>query len=94
MRSGSGGAPFRRAPSRLTSPRRKRELAADDRLHAGVGAGRGEFEGAEQIAAVGDRHRRHLVLLAQADQLLDLDRAGRERIGGMDAQMDEIGDEP
>ena len=44
--------------------RRERDLAADDRLDTGLGAGGGEFERAEQIAAVGDRHRRHRLAAA------------------------------
>jgi len=35
------------------------DLDPDDRLDAGFGAGRGEFERTEQIAAVGDRDGRH-----------------------------------
>ena len=67
------------------------ELAADDRLQAGVAGGERELEGAEEIAGVGHGDRRHGLRLAERDQLLQLDRALGERIGGVDAEMDEIG---
>ena len=67
------------------------QLAADDRLHAGLGRGRGEFERAEQIAGVGDGDRRHGLGAAQRHDLVDLERALGQRIGGVDAEMDEIG---
>lgn len=65
--------------------------AADDRLHARRRHRAGKLHRAEQVAAVGDRHRRHPVFLAELDQLLDLHRPFRQRIGGVDAQMDEVG---
>jgi hypothetical protein len=67
------------------------ELTADDRLQAGVARGERELEGAEEIAGVGHGDGRHGLRLAERDQLLQLDRALRERIGGVDAEMDEIG---
>ena len=72
--------------------RSQRDLATDDRLHPGLGAGDGEFKRAEQVSAVGDRHRRHRFAAAQLHQLLDFDRAGRQRVGAVDAEMDEIGE--
>jgi hypothetical protein len=60
------------------------DLHADDRLDAGVGAGGGEFQRAEQIAGVGHG-------LTGLDQLLDTDGAFGERIGGVKTEMDEIG---
>ncbi len=68
-----------------------RQLAADDRLHAGIGQGHGEFVGAEQVAAVGHGRGRHGVFAAQLGELADLQRPFEQRIGGMDAEMDEIG---
>src|SRR3954453_11663366 len=50
-----------------------------------------EYQRAEQVAGIGDGDRRHILLLAELDQLLDLDRSFGERIGGVDAQVDEIG---
>ena len=70
----------------------ERDFDADDRLNTGIGAGNREFERAEQIACIGDRHRRHRIGAAQLDQLLDLDRARRQRIGAVRAQMNEIGE--
>ena len=67
------------------------QLAGDDRLHARILGRQGEFQRAEQIAAIGDRHRRHALTAAEVDQLLDLDGAFGQRVGRMDAQMDEIG---
>ena len=70
---------------------RQRNLAADDRLHAGLGAGGSEFERAEQIAGIGDRNGRHRLGAAEAGQFLDFYRTRRQRIGGMDPKMNEIG---
>ena len=60
------------------------ELAADDRLHAGLRAGQRKLHGAEQVGGVGDGHGRHGVGPAQRHQLVDLDGALGQRIGGMD----------
>ena len=68
-----------------------RQLAADDRLDAGPGAGLGEFERAEQIVGVGDRHRRHAVRFAERRDVRDLERPFGQRIGGMNPEMDEVG---
>ena len=65
------------------------DLAADDRLHADRGHLVGEFESAEQIAGVGDRHRRHLVLDAKFGEVGNLDRPFKERIGGVNPEMNE-----
>src|SRR5205814_8858874 len=67
-------------------------FAADDWLHARGAAGYREFERTEQVAAVGDRDRRHPLGLAEAGQLLDPDRTGGERVGGMNAKVDKIGE--
>jgi hypothetical protein len=65
------------------------ELAADDRLDAGLGGGLGEFERGEEVAAVGHRDRRHAMLAAEARQLLDADGALEEGVGGVKAEVDE-----
>jgi hypothetical protein len=67
------------------------QLATDDRLHSARRHLVGEFEGAEQVSGIGDRHRRHVVLDAQLGEIGDLDRPFEERIGGMDPEMDEVG---
>ncbi len=67
------------------------EDRADDRLDARVGAVGRELRSAEHVAKIGDRNRRKAPGFAQAEQLLHLDRAGRQGIGGMDAQVDEVG---
>ena len=69
----------------------QRDLAADDRLDALGGAGLAELQRAEQVGGVGDGDRRHAGLARQGGDLVHLDGALAERIGGMDAQMDEIG---
>ena len=93
MRSGSvAAAPGEILPRAVWLSAASANLAADDRLHPGSGAGGGEFERAEQIAGIGDGHGRHPLGLGTAAPLLDRDRPGRQRIGGMDAQMDEIGE--
>ncbi len=68
-----------------------RELAADDRLDARLDAGLREFQRAEQVVGVGDRDRRHAVLPAQIGDLAGAQRALGQRIGGVDAEVDEIG---
>ena len=52
-------------------------------------AGLAELQRAEQVGGVGDRHRRHAALARQGRELVRLDRAFAQRIGGVDAQMDE-----
>ena len=41
-----------------------RELATDDRLHAGLGGGGGELEGTEQVIGIGDSNCRHALIAA------------------------------
>ena len=69
----------------------ERHLAADDGLHAAAGAGLAEFERPEQVGRIGDRDRRHRRLLGEGGNLVRLDGALAERIGGMDSEMHEIG---
>src|SRR5271170_4662795 len=77
------------AAARLAAAR-ERHLASDDRLHTPRGTGRGKLERSEEVAGVGDRHSRHVLSLAQPGRLLDRDRPGGQRIGGVNAQMDKI----
>ena len=69
----------------------ERDLAADDRLDALGGAGLAELQRAEQVGGVGDRHRRHVRVVRQGGDFFRLDGALAERVGGMHAQVDEIG---
>ena len=65
------------------------ELAAHDGLDAAGGAGLGEFQGAEEIAGIGDCHSRHGGIEGELRQFLGLDRALAEGIAGMGVQVDE-----
>ena len=67
------------------------ELATDDRLHALRRRHRGELQRAEQIAAVGDRHRRHLEAPAKRHQRVQMQRPLGQRVGGMHPEMNELG---
>ena len=85
------------APRRSIAPRRlvaagERHFTADDRLHSRRRAGGREFERTEQIPRIGDRHRRHAFDLTQLHRFLDRDRPGRQRISGVNAQMNKIGE--
>ncbi len=66
-------------------------LCTHDRLHPGLHRRLGEFDRAEQIAAIGHRKGGHPLLGRQLDQILDLQRPFRQRIGRMNPQMNEIG---
>ena len=79
------------SPVRLRRFEGNRELAADDRLDAGPGAGLGKFQGAEQVVGVRDRHRRHPVGFAQRGYVWNFERAFGQRIGGMNPEVDKIG---
>ena len=68
----------------------QRDLAADDRLDALPRAILGEFEGAEEVAGVGDGDRRHMGVFGQGRELVHADRALAEGVGGMGAEVDEI----
>ena len=85
-------APRRSIASRRLVAAGERHFTADDRLHSRRRAGGGEFERTEQIARIGDRHRRHAFDLAQLHRFLDRDRPGRQRISGVNAQMNKIGE--
>ena len=69
----------------------QRHLAADDRLDALGRAGLAELQRTEQIGGIGDGDRRHPRLPRKRRDLVSLDGALAERIGGTDAKMDEIG---
>ena len=85
-------APRRSIASRRLVAAGERHFTADDRLHSRRRAGGGEFERAEQIPRIGDRHRRHALDLTQPHRFLDRDRPGRQRISGVNAQMNKIGE--
>ena len=69
----------------------ERELAADDRLdrRPGLGGGLGELERGEEVAGVGQRHRRHAGGGAELGQRLDRHGAFEQRVGGVQAEVDE-----
>src|SRR5579883_3257056 len=87
-RCGSDPAETRGGVLRARAP--DRQLAADKRLNPRLGRSGREFQRAEEITGVRHGDRRHAVALTELHQLLDLDRARRERIGGMDAEVNEI----
>src|SRR3989441_12722618 len=66
------------------------ELAAQDRLDAGLLGGQVEVDGAEEVAVIGERQRRELELLRALDELLELRRAVEQAVLGMDGQVDEL----
>ena len=67
------------------------ELTADDGLHAGLGAGLAEFQRAEEVAGVGDGGGGLLVGAGQGCDVVWLDGAFAERVGGVGAQVDVLG---
>ena len=64
---------------------------ADDGLNALLHHGVGKFECAEQVARVGNGDCGHVVLGCQRCHLLHLNRSFRERVSGVDAEVDELG---
>ena len=68
-----------------------RQFAADDRLDAVAGELVGKLQRPEHVVGVGQRQSRLAVRLGQFRELLDLDRALQQRIGGMDVEMDKSG---
>jgi hypothetical protein len=64
------------------------QAAADDRLNAFLRQRFRKFERSEEIARIRDRQRRHGMHLGHVRKLLDRQCPFRERIGGMDPQMD------
>ena len=69
----------------------QRHLAADDGLDALVHGLHRELQRGEQRVGVGQRDGRHPVPGGKARQLLDGDRALKQRMLGMTAQVDELG---
>src|SRR5262249_2945401 len=67
------------------------QLAADDRLHARRFRGIHEMHGAEYVAVIGHRDRRHAEFLHPVHKLLDVASAVEHRVVGMQVQMDELG---
>ncbi len=67
------------------------DLAADDRLHALARAGLAELQRAEQVGRVGDGDGGHPGIPRQGGDLVSLDRALAQRIGGVDSEVDEVG---
>ena len=65
------------------------DLAAEDRLHAGVARLLVELDGAEEVAVVGHRDRRHAERLGAREERLVLDRAVEERVLGVEVQVGE-----
>ena len=65
------------------------DLAAEDRLHPGLLAGLVELDGAEQVAVVGHRHRRHPELLRLGGDLLGAGHPVEERVFGVQVEVDE-----
>ena len=66
-----------------------RKLHAGDRLDAGARQLLGEFECAEQVVGIGQRHRRLAVAGRELGERADLDRAFEQRIARMDMEVDE-----
>ena len=87
----TGPADHRQTPALLAHFGADIDLTADDRLNPGLGRHGREFQGAEHIGAVGDGHGRHARGRALRDQILDLNRPLGQRVGGVNAQMNEIG---
>ncbi len=96
-----GGDQHQREQLRTVTPRdrarallahareREIELAGDDRLHALLHRLLSKFERAEQIVGVGDGNGGRRILGSLRDHLRQRQRALKQRIGGMHAQMHE-----
>src|ERR1700686_4845444 len=65
----------------------KVNLAADDRPEPGGAALEVELQGAEHVAMVGNRQRRHPVLFGFSDQIVKTDRPVKKRVLGMEMKM-------
>ena len=77
--------------ARLVPLLRDVDFAADDRLDAPARGFLMKMNGAEQVAVVGNRHRRHLLPFDQIHQPRDLTSAVKQRIVGVAVQVDERG---
>ncbi len=67
-----------------------RQLAADDRLDAGLDRLFGEFQRTEEIRRVGDGERRHGVGGGKGNEGVDRQRAFQQRIGRMTIEVNEV----
>ncbi len=64
------------------------DLASEDRSDAFLLGGGVELHGAEQVAVIGQRDRRHALLGHGLDQLVDFARSIQQRIVGVEMQVD------
>ena len=69
-------------------------LHAEDGLHPGLPGLLVEVDGAEEVAVVGDRHRRHPLPLDRGEQVLDADGAVQQRVERVQVEMGEVGHGP
>src|SRR5262249_14575823 len=72
----------------LPASRRDVELAAEDRLDAGLLRGVVEIDRAEEVAVIRERDGRELQLLGLVDQLLELGGAIEQAVLRMHVQVD------
>ena len=72
------------------SPGRHVDLAAENRLHAPLPRVVVKDHRREQVAVLGDRHRRHLQRGRLIEQLVDPARAVEQRKLGVEMEMDEL----
>src|SRR4030095_10319837 len=75
----------------LAAPRRHVELAAEDRLDAGLLGSEVEVDRAEEVAVIGERDGGEAKLLRLVDQLVELGGAVKQAVLGVDVEMDELG---
>ncbi len=73
------------------SSRRHVELAADDRLDAGLLGGQVEVDRAEEIAVIGQGDGREVQVLGLLHQLLELGGPVEQAVLGVHVQVDELG---
>ena len=74
----------------LLVPASDSHLAANNGLYAGFPRSLSKLQGAEEIAAVGYSHRWHCIVAHKRYQFPDWDGTFKERIGGMNAKMNEV----
>ncbi len=67
------------------------DLTADDRLDAGLARLEIEFDGAEHVAVVGNRQRRHAVFARPLDEIGYFYGSVEEAVLAMQVQVNEIG---
>ena len=66
------------------------QLAAGNRLNAGVATGLGEFQRTEQIVGVGHGDGWHPEDAAAFDQIIDFESPFKKRICGVDVKVNEF----